>query len=346
MVSACLGCDKQQPSYYIHLATGQLRILLGCKSIPELLSRPQGLDGRTRQQLQLIGELRRYARLRLGLEVGSNYTCFYDTGGEPVSWNVSASPPDRFEPYRWRYPIIGTLPYKGFFDSRLARTERDSLDARGYDVLMRSISAYSTLGYFSDPVLSTMIHYREEALADLIFHELTHATVFVDGHADFNENLASFVGKTGSLQFLADRYGDGSVQMGETVSRRRDASLFRKFLFGLTARLDSLYSSGSSRAEVLEGRLILFEQGQRRFGHTRTLFDDIGRYDHFRDWEINNAQLLSYRRYHNLDIFEQRFAEEGRSLRAVVSAAVACVDGDDPWTCFSPPSNDRAAKLP
>ena len=341
IASASTACTTAlEPGYYLHLAAGQLQILWECRSIEELLDEDGGADERTRQRLTFVREVCAYAGREIGLSVNSNYSCYFDTGGSPISWNVSASPPERFEPYRWSFPIVGALPYKGFFERSLAIAHRDSLQARGYDVVMRPVSAYSTLGYFSDPVLSTMTAYSDEALADLIFHELTHATVFVEGHTDFNESLASFVGKTGSLLFMSERHGGDGDRIRQITSRRRDAALFRKFLFSLTTRLDSLYSEELPKADVLTERRRVFKRAQSDYGLMRQSLDNPERHDSFLDWEINNARLLSYRRYQNLDIFERRYDAGGRELRAVVAGSVACAEAEDPWGCLDP-SSDR-----
>ena len=352
VVAVCLsiGCDNValEPHYYWHLATGQLRILADCRSIETLLSDTENTDELTRQRLAFIRELRSYAAEEIGLSVSSSYSCYYDTKGHPVSWNVSASLPERFEPHRWSFPIVGALPYKGFFSKSLAIAERDSLRIRGLDVLMRQVSAYSTLGYFSDPVLSTMLDYSDDSLADLIFHELTHSTVFVEGHTDFNESLASFVGKVGSLRFMTVRHGGESEQVRQIISKRRDAALFRQFLFEMTGKLDSLYALDLPKADVLLQRVSLFESAKEDYKGMRHNFDTPERHDRFLDWEINNARLLSYRRYHNLDIFERQFEAHGRDLRTVLELSVACEESADPWDCLSRslPQKDHKGTAP
>ena len=261
-----------------------------------------------------------------------------------MSWNVSASPPERFEPHLWSFPLVGALPYKGFFSRSLAIAQRDSLRSLGLDVLMRPVSAYSTLGFFSDPVLSTMLDYSEDSLADLIFHELTHSTIFVEGHTDFNESLAAFVGKVGSLQFMTQRYGAESEHVRQVVSKRRDAALFRQFLFEQTGRLDSLYALELPKEDVLLQRVSLFESTKEEYRRMRHTFESAQRHDRFLDWEINNARLLSYRRYHNLDIFERQFEASGGDLRAVLEASVACDESVDPWDCLSGSLPERTVK--
>lgn len=324
------GCDA---GYYWHLARGQARVVLDCEPVADLLARAD-LDSTQRTRLLLIGAIRRYGMEQIGLEESSSYTCLFDTQGEPVSWNVSASLPDRFTPYLWSFPIAGTVPYKGFFDKERAQTEYDRLKSLGYDTILRPVSAYSTLGYFSDPVLSTMLEYHAASLADLILHELTHGTVYVQGNTDFNESLATFVGRTGSLTFLADHFGADTPLIEQAQQRREDATLFQKFMAGVVTSLDSLYSLELPRETVLARRQDVFQLAKERYRIMRSQFRQVN-YDGFLKWEINNARLLSYRRYHrNLDSFAEIYSLKKESLNESLQLCKACESADDPWNCL------------
>ena len=156
------GCNL---NYYWHLARGQSRVVYNRIPVQTLLARAD-LAAQTRTQLELIQAILRYAE-SVGLKTDDQYTTFYDTGGDPISWNVSACPPDRFSPYTWDFPFVGEVPYKGFFRRDLADEQRDALAAAGYDAIVRPVSAYSTLGIFSDPILSPMLGYAPDQLADL-----------------------------------------------------------------------------------------------------------------------------------------------------------------------------------
>ncbi|MFC1525352.1 aminopeptidase [Candidatus Latescibacterota bacterium] len=330
LAASLCGCNL---GYYGHLARGQARILSSCQPLDELLAQDE-LPDDVGARLRFVQEVRTFAGERLGLNTSKSYTCFYDTGDDPVSWNVSASPPDRLEPYRWHFPIVGALPYKGFFSLSLARRERDLLGAEGYDVILRSVSAYSTLGFFSDPVLSDMLKYPDDALADLLIHELTHATVYVKGHTDFNESLATFVGRRGSLDFLAERNGAESGSVCQALERREDAARFGEFMRGVVATMDSLYQSGGRPEQILSERSAVFEGTKDRYRALRGGLAEASRYDGFLQWEVNNARLLSYRRYHhNLEAFEQLWESRGQDLRATVEALKQCGDADRPWQC-------------
>ena len=333
------GC---QADYYWHLARGQSRILFNCVSIEDLLARAD-LDSTRRENLTLIKNVRQFGSEQIGLQESSSYTRFYDTGEKPISWNVSASPPERFAPHMWSFPIAGSVPYKGFFSLKRAQSERARLEARGFDVLLRPVSAYSTLGYLPDPVLSTMLDYPVDALADLILHELTHGTVYSKGHTDFNESLATFIGQRGSLQFLAHNYGFDSPLIEQTRQRRRDAARFRDFMTGVVASLDSLYNRQLPRDEVLVRRREVFARAKERYQTLRPQFERV-QYDGFLSWEVNNARLLSYRRYHyNLEIFDALYSSRGNRLNRVLSVCHSCADSPDPWVCLDDSLNATPA---
>ena len=320
--------------YYLHLARGQLRLVFSCVPISELLADPGLAPGR-RARFDLVRAVREYGRGQIGLAVGDQYTSFYDTGNRPVSWNVSASPPDRFEPYRWCFPIVGAVPYKGFFDPERATREREHLEERGYDVWAGPVSAFSTLGFFADPILSNMIAYPEDALATLLLHELTHSTVFAPNQTEFNESLATFVGKTGALGFLAERYGALSPQVEEAHRRRADAEAFRGFVHELVSRLDSLYNSDLPRERILAERVSVFERAKEEYRSVRAqLLRSPSRFDGFLEWDMNNARLLSYRRYHDLDDFDDLYRACDRSMPHFLEICSSCAAAQQPRDCL------------
>ena len=324
------GCDAD---YYLHLLQGQAKVVMDSQSIEDLLSSSL-IDDKTRRKLTFIDSIRTFAQDNLGLEVDSNYTCFFDTEGQPISWNVSACPPHHFTPYKWTFPIVGSLPYKGYFDKSKAQDERDSLRARGYDTIMRPVSAYSTLGFLSDPVLSPMLQYSEERLVDLMLHELTHATIYIANHADFNESLATFIGKEGTLAFIALRYGADAPIIAHIKQERQDIARFRTFLISVTASLDSLYKQDLPKNEILERREHVFREAQDRYKFLRSQFTATN-FDYFLEWKINNAQLMSYRRYNrDLELFSRVYESNGQRLDQLVSLCKSCSDSANPWQCL------------
>ncbi len=328
--------------YYWHLAQGQLDVLSNCEPIQQFLQ-SDTVSIEVRNKLELIQETRLFAHSQIGLLLTDNYTCFHDTEGLPVSWNVSACATTRFEPYTWQFPIVGKLTYKGFFEEQLAVTEQIRLAAEGFDVLLRPVSAYSTLGYFTDPVLSTMLNYSDVRLADLIIHELTHGTVFAKGFTDFNESLANFVGNTGSIMFIKSR-GVADEVIQKIVDEREDDRKFREFINKVVADLDSLYTSTHPDERILRERASIFRSAQSRFNRLRGNQFTTNKYDFFLRWKINNAQLLSYRRYNrDFELFERLYESEGLSLSKMVQVCQGCENQDNPWDCLRKKLNVGAA---
>jgi predicted aminopeptidase len=210
LLPALCGC------YLVTQAMGQLRVLLNSQRIQTLLTDPKVPDD-VKLKLRLVHEIKEFGEDELGLKPSRNYESFYDTKGQPITYIVSACRKDRFQPHLWWFPIVGDVPYKGFFAKEDAVAEAKELETQGYDVSLGTAAAYSTLGYFPDPVLSTMLEYPEEQLVALLLHELTHGTIYLPGGTDFNEGLASFVGWQGALEFARRRHGIGSERYDRTV---------------------------------------------------------------------------------------------------------------------------------
>ncbi len=326
------GCDPL--SYYGHLAQGQMRVILQRQKIDHLLTQT-ALDTTWQRQFRYIKAVRSFAQQQLGLNLSSNYNHFFDTQGQAISWNISASQKTQLTPYQWHFPIVGALPYKGFFKKKTALKEYNELLDKDLDVVLQPVSAYSTLGFFSDPVLSTMMSYSPARLADLILHELTHATVYIKDETDFNESLATFIGETGSLLFLAAHFGEDTPLISSALLQRADEQRFRHFMVGVVAQFDSLYALNLSTEQVLSERLELFNLAQERYKAIRSEFVSAN-YDGFLDWQINNARLLSYTRYNrNLERFEAVYQLKKQRLDLALEVFIACSKTVDPWNCIA-----------
>ena len=173
-----------------------------------------------------------------------------------------------------------------------------------------------------------MLRYRDEDLADLIIHELTHATLWIPGNVTFNESLATFVGKAGALLLMEDRYGTGAPQIAEALHRREDQRLFQAFMHAVAGELDTLYQSDLSYEEKLTRRETVFEDAKRRFTEL-PLKTEI--YSGFPKWKLNNAWMMAYRTYHReIDVFERVYEAVGRDLKAAVEVLKGCEGEEDP----------------
>ncbi|MGA1198511.1 MAG: aminopeptidase, partial [Candidatus Latescibacterota bacterium] len=244
--------------YFWHLTKGQMRLLWRAKPITRVLKDDQ-LEPRVRKGLLLVEAIRTFAKDEIGLATSRNYTTYVDIGRGPVSWNLVVCAKDPLTPLRWSYPVVGSVPYRGYFYRAEAEAERDRYEAAGYDTYLRPVSAYSTLGWFPDPILSTMLHYDEADLADLIIHELTHATLWIEGDVTFNESLASFVGEAGALLWLQKKYGKDAPVVQQVKDAGDDAVVFRSFMHQIATELDALYQSDLDFETKVANRQAIFD---------------------------------------------------------------------------------------
>jgi predicted aminopeptidase len=219
------------------VAAGQLRLLGERRPIEAVLADP-ATPSRLATSLRLVLEARDFAA-SLGLEVGDQYTSYVAWPGDRVVTSVVATEPGSVEPAGFFFPLIGTVPYKGFFDRQRADAEADALRADGLDVCEVAVPAYSTLGWLDDPVTAPMLQRGDGALVEMIFHELFHATLYIPSHADFNEGVARFVGEEASVRFYAAR-GEGAPERRAAVVEERmlDAALLH-----LRGQVEALYAT-------------------------------------------------------------------------------------------------------
>ncbi len=228
--------------YGISQGVGQMKIISKAKPIEKVLADPDVSDS-LKQKLLLVQSIKKYAEDTLGLNPSKNYNTLYDQHGKDILWVVTAAPKYSVEPYLWKFPVAGTVPYKGYFKLEKAEKEALKMKEQGYDVRIGTVSAWSTLGFFKDPILSGMLDRSEGMIARLIIHELTHSTLYVKGNSEFNENLATFVGNQGSKQYLIDKYGENSKQYKDYLGELNDIELFSNYVLRGARQLDSLYNS-------------------------------------------------------------------------------------------------------
>jgi predicted aminopeptidase len=268
----------------------------GAQKIEKLLA-DIGTPEDTRRFLSLVSEIKRFAVERIGLKENQNYTQYKELDRDYIADVVQACDAVSFSPYYWNYPFLGKLPYKGFYESADAEAEADRLRKEGYDVIVRKVDAFSTLGFFPDHVYSFMERYSPFDLANLIIHEQTHATVFLQGQSQFNEELAGFVGEEGALEFLRGRYGIDSAVYREAVSGIADSEIFLGFLKRLRGALEAVYEEQISRDEKLERKKELIAAAKREFiAEVVTLFK-TEEYRASGEPAINNAYISLYDLY-------------------------------------------------
>ena len=290
--------QRELIAYGIMQGQGQFEVLWNARPLEEIMKDPAVPDS-LKHRLELVGEVREYGVDKLGLSETKNYTTLYDQKGKDILWVITACQPYALENKEWRFPVVGTVSYKGFFDYEKALKEEEVLKAEGLDTNIRSVGAWSTLGWFRDPILSNMLFRLEGDLVNTVLHELTHATVFVKDSLTFNENLATFVGHEGALQFIADTWGPQSQQMKQYRERYQDRHIFSEHVLRGLGRLDSLYNSFSMQTSTLEKEIQKQRLIRKIIDETSTLpLNRAAEWEaYFAEQEPNNAYFMSYERY-------------------------------------------------
>lgn len=303
----------------LRLAKGQLTILLNTRPITEVLADPAYPDS-LKQKIELIREVKRFAIDSLKLDPSGSYESFYDLKGKPLMWMLIGSEKYRLAAYEFKVPILGTFSYKGFFDHDQL-TEADSmLRQQGYDTRIGEVAAFSTLGFFKEPILSNMLLRTEGSLAELIIHELTHGTLFVKDNLEYNENLADFVGAYGAQRFLAQKYGRDSDTYRNYVADKVYWERYDDHVVRGAGVLDSLYGTFKPQTPVAVKDSLKWQAIRQIVSSADTITDERSAKGHrsVKKGRLNKLNLpnnayfigyLTYRKQQNRfrEEFESRF---------------------------------------
>jgi len=304
------GCETF--SFYRQAIKGQYQLVAGQQSIDKLVANPQ-TEPRLRKQLQLLQDLRAFADKELKLPVDDHYRKYVDVHRPYVVWNVEAAPEFSMEPKSWWYPLVGSLEYRGYFSKGAAEHYAATLRKKGYDVYLGGASAYSTLGWFKDPVLNTFIFDPEPDLAETIFHELGHQRVFARGDTDFNEAFATTVGEEGARRWLRAKGDTNAVERYEAELRRNDE--FVHLIMVARQELETLYGDERTEAgkikasrkpravppeQLRQQKKEVFERLQQRYSQAKANWGGDTDYDNWFSRQLNNAQLNSVAAYYDL----------------------------------------------
>ncbi len=228
--------------YGIEQLRGQLHIVFSATEIEDVLNDASVPDS-IKQKLLLIQEIKKFAVDSIGLKPTKNYSTFYDQKGKPVLWVLTASPRFAMKSHTWHYPFLGNLSYKGFFEKEKGEKEMEALIASGFDTDLSAVGGWSTLGWFRDPVLSKMLRKSDGALAELIIHELTHATIYIANNVEYNENLATFVGEKGAENFLTSKFKNDPVKIISYLQQRADEEIFGNYIVSAIDTLSVFYKT-------------------------------------------------------------------------------------------------------
>jgi len=294
VLTLCLsGCGTV--GYYSQIVTGHMKIVLGKKSVEQMIAQDD-LDERTRDRLQLALQAREFAINELALPNTKSYTTFYDTGQQFVTWNVVAAPEFSFSPRIWCFPVAGCVSYRGYYAEEDARAYADQLaDSEGLDVTVGGATAYSTLGWFSDPLLNTMLNRSESGLASLLFHEMAHQKIYVNNDSKFNESFAGFVERAGLERWL-EAHGDPK-HLPELDRRKQRRKQFIDLLLATRNNLEEVYVSDLDVERKRQDKALQFEQMQKNYQALKASWDGYTGYDNWFSRPMNNARLVSVATY-------------------------------------------------
>lgn len=286
-----------QLGYYAQAAHGQLGLLFDAKPIDDWLGDPVAGD-KLKLKLEKVKEIRSFAVSELGLPDNDSYKSYTDLKRRFVLWNVVATPELSMQPEQWCFPVAGCVTYRGYYNKEDAQAFAEGLRQQHYDVQIAGVTAYSTLGWFNDPVLSSFIHYPDAELARLIFHELAHQVVYAKNDTQFNESFATAVEEVGVERWL-QVYGDEKMRSRylEFKGRREDfLALLLKYRKVLEANYAGAFSDDEKRLRKAE----IFRQLAAEYQTLRAIWGGYAGYDRWFAEPLSNAHLASVATYHDL----------------------------------------------
>ena len=325
MIGLLAGCSTV--GYYSQIVSGHMRIVMGKRPLAEIAS-DETIDDSIKRRLDLAQRARLFGIEQLNLPNNESYTSFYDTGQEYVTWNVVAAEEFSLNPHNWCFPIAGCVSYRGYYSKEDAESYAAGFKEQGFDVTVNGATAYSTLGWFEDPLLNTMLDRSDPSIASLLFHELAHQQLYVGDDSTFNESFASFVEKEGLKQWQKNEQQvnpqiDQSEMAKELEVRKRRQKEFIALLTSTRDSLAELYESASEPDEMRQKKKQRFEQMRVDYAALKASWDDYPGYDQWMSQEMNNARLVAVATYNDyVPAFEVLFKESGSSFDQFYVAAL------------------------
>ena len=282
------ACESDTIPYALEQGLKQGGILLRAEKIELYLKRP-GLDPKTKRLLRLTQKILIFAKDNLGMKIGKSYKTYFDLKRSYLTQIVMAAYPDRLESYLFEFPVLGKVPYKGYFDEEDAIKLENKLKSQGLDTYRREVDAFSSLGWFPDPVLNTMLE-NEHQLTELLFHELTHLNFYFEGEGDFNEAFASYFGNRAALKMIEnmpEAFDDPGKSKELLVQRQKREELVSKKVREALDYGKKFYAQSPS-----QDRQIFFDW-------LKTHFSEGGQNTKLAALSWNNALLLSLSTYYD-----------------------------------------------
>ena len=305
------GCGAVDTvDFYWQGAAGQVDLLARARPIPDVI---EGADRTLASRLVRVREIRQFASRELGLPDNGSYTRYTDLGRQFVLWNVFAAPSLSLNPRQWCFPIAGCVNYRGYFSEEQARAEAAKIRANGDDVHVAGVPAYSTLGYFDDPVLSSFVRWPETEVARLIFHELAHQVLYVKDDSQFNESFATAVEEAGVARWLAAHPNPALEAQAARNQKLREA--FRGIVHNARDRLAAIYAGSSSDEDKQLAKHQAFAAMKAEYERVKAGEPGLAGYDRWFAQEPNNASLAAIAIYTDrVPAFRELLSESGNDL--------------------------------
>ena len=320
------GCSL---TYLAKVSYHQLKVLNRRVPIDKVLNNPQ-VDESTKEKLRLVEEIKGFAESFLKLKKSNNYTSFVQLDRPYITYLLRVSSANQLESYQWKFPFVGTFPYKGYFSLEEAQAAAKEFPEDKYDTYIRGVSAYSTLGWFDDPILSSMLRYDNHTLVDSIIHETVHATIFIKGQTDFNERLANFVAHIGTELFYKSKEGEGSPTVQIIENKNYDEILFSTFISTEIKNLRQWYKDNKSLLTKVSKTKRLKNIQDNFTGKLKPKLKSSD-YDYFPQLKLNNAILLTYDTYINdLSDFKKLYIKMGKDFFKMVTYLKTLEKSADP----------------
>ena len=315
------------PLYVIRAGLEEARILGRRRPITEIVADP-GTPTETRRKLDLVTQARSFAENQLDLDAGESYTTYSWVDSDTLVMVVTAARKDRFVGHTWWFPVVGRMPYKGFFNFEDAYREARALEEAGYDTDVRPSGAFSTLGWFNDPVLNTILRYGDVSLVGTVVHEITHNTIYLTGQGGFNESFANFVGDRGATVFFCTREGTASANCRNAEAAWQDNIVFGNALTELVRALEQLYNrTDLTSAQKIAQRGAVFKAWATNYRSDVAPKLKTRAFLTYADDPLNNARLIGTRLYYQrLDLFEAVYQRYGRDLKKATHAMIAAAE--------------------
>nr|WP_246431179.1 aminopeptidase [Prosthecobacter dejongeii] len=301
--------------FYTQALRGQVEILSKASPVDKVLADPKSKP-LLKEKLNTVAQVRKYAQEHLGLPAEGQYERYTNLGRRYVVWVIFATPEFSVEAKRWWYPLVGSVKYRGFFKESLAEKEAEKLRAEGLDVYVGGVEAYSTLGYLRDPLLNTFLGRDDASLAELIFHELTHQRIYLQGDTDFNEALATVVGREGTRRWL--RSQDRLQDLAQYEKEMRVEKDFIREVLQTRTEVARLYAQKDLDEKAMrEGKQAAFVRMKLRLEAMNKRYGGSLKLDRWFKKPMNNARLNTLATYYDLvPAFEARLRAKGGDIEA------------------------------